>query len=67
MKGMQTLEVQHVRETLDCRFVGERWIRIVRGMRWFRRVLIDRAVDLEELFSLAVERFQVVIVERPRG
>src|SRR5215208_8321120 len=66
VKGVQTLQIEHVAKTLYCWFVAERRIGVVRGMRWFRWVLVDGAVDLEQLFSLAVERLQVVVTKRPR-
>src|SRR3954470_1804659 len=50
---------------LDCRLVGEWWIRIVGGVWWFRRILVDGAVDLEKLFGLAKERLQIVVAEGP--
>ena len=66
VKGVQTLQVEHVGKALHCGFVAERRIGVVRGMGWFRRVLVDGAVHLKQSLSLAVERLQVVVAERPR-
>src|SRR4029453_14283259 len=52
VEGGQALQVEHVGEALDYRLVGQRWIRVVGGVWWFCRILVDRAVDLEKLFGL---------------
>ena len=54
-------------ETLDCRFMAERWIWVVRGMWGSVGSSPTEPWTSKSCFGLAVERLEVVIAERPGG